>query len=204
MSEPLTIGVIAAVASLAGSLAGASIPTTLSWWLHRQQKNADVGYLAVTVGAILDRYIGGCIDVMYDDGVFDADGQLVARVSSPKLELGSLDVNWRSIPVTLLDRVFAIPNAQLLVQDRLAWEADFDDYPILVRQIEYGTLAETALRVVNALREHARLPVSPEGRLDYSGMIAKHMPKLVEKQQKIEQQQWTPIFQQNEAAPEGG
>ncbi|WP_372356764.1 hypothetical protein ACCP99_03535 [Xanthomonas sp. NCPPB 3443] len=204
LSEPLLLGVIAAVAALLGSLVGASIPTTLSWWIHYQQRESDIGYLAVTVGAILDRYINGCIDVMYDDGMPDADGETVPRVSSPTLELAALNVNWRSIPVTLLDRIFAIPNAQLLAQDRLAWEAEFSDYPILTRQIEYGKLAEKTLNVVNALRTHALLPTSPEGRLDYSGMIEQHLPKLVKRQQDIEQRQWTPIFQQDEAAPEDG
>lgn len=200
----LAVGVIAAAASLVGSLLGAGIPTTLTWWFHRQQRDADIGYLAVTVGAVFDQYIGGCIDVMYDEGMEVPSGEIEPRTSSPRLDLGSLDVNWRSIPATLLERIFAIPNAQLLVQDRLAWEAEFNSYPILVRQIEYGALAEKALDVVTALRAQADLPASPEGRLDYAGIIKEKMPKILKKQQEIEQRQWTPIFQQSSAAPEGG
>ncbi|MCW0374919.1 hypothetical protein NB691_001753 [Xanthomonas sacchari] len=120
---------------------------------------------------------------MFDSGELDREtGQDIPRVPSPVLELKSLDVNWRSIPVALLDRIFAIPNAQQSINDKISWEAEHMEFPILLRQIEYGTLAKKALSVLVALRREASLSAIPEGRPDYADMILKQLPSLEAKQ----------------------
>ncbi|KTF39568.1 hypothetical protein [Xanthomonas translucens] len=198
MSEGLAMAVLAAGASLVGVLIGAIIPAVVTARIASRHRKDDTGYLAVTVSAALETYVGGCIDVMFDSGELDPErGEYCPRVSSPVLELRSLDVNWRSVPVSLLDRIFAIPNAQQSINDKISWETEHMEYPILLRQVEYGSLAEKALTVLIAVRGKASLPEIPEGRPDYAAMIREHLPPLMEKQAAAEASQlaWTRNFE---------
>lgn len=179
---------IAAGASLAGALIGALIPTLMTFFQNKGSRENERGFLAVQVSSALYTYASGCVDVMYDQGEPDNQGQLCIVAKAPRLDLASLNVNWRSIPVDLLDRVFAIPNAQRVVSERLSWEAQNDfEYPILERQIAYGHLARTALTAAIDLRESAHLQPMQNGAIDLMSHLNKHLPALELKAAEIEQ-----------------
>jgi len=182
MGLDMQVALIAGVASLLGALLGALIPAVFTYHQTKRGREDERGYLAVHVSSALYSYASGCVDVAYDTGEPDEDGRDCISVRSPTLDPLSLDVNWRSISVALLDRVFALPSAQRIVDARLSWEAEHDfEYPILERQVEYGRLAIKALTIAQELRRSADLPPDPDGAIDLMAQMQEHVPKLEQK-----------------------
>jgi len=178
---------IAGGASLAGALIGALIPALVTYFQNKRSRDDEKGFLAVQVSSVLYTYASGCVDVAYDSGETDDQGRTCPSVTSPILDPLSLDVNWRTIPVTLLDRIFALPAAQRIVNERLGWEAENDfEYPVLERQVEYGRLALKTLRIAHDLRRSADLPPDPDGVIDLVAKMEEHVPKLEAKLADIE------------------
>lgn len=90
----------------------------------------------------------------------------------------------------LLDRIFALPAAQRIVNERLGWEAENDfEYPILERQVEYGRLAVKALRIAHDIRRETKLPPDPDGVIDLLHQMEEHLPKLEERRADIQRRQ---------------
>ncbi|UOV08543.1 hypothetical protein MUU77_17335 [Pseudoxanthomonas sp. F37] len=135
------------------------------------------------------------MSVAYDSGEPDEEGRLCCVASAPTFNPLSLDVNWRTISVKLLDRIFAIPSAQRIVNERLGWEAENDfEYPVLSRQIEYGKLALKALDIARDLRRAADLPPDPDGAIDLMSSMKAFVPTLEAKQAEIERRNQSPSF----------
>lgn len=184
----MQIALIAGGASLAGALIGALIPAIVTYIQNRSSREDERGFLAVQVSSALYTYANCCVDVAYDAGEHDDQGRLWFIVPSQTFNPLSLDVNWRTIPVKLLDRIFAISAAQRIVNERLGWEAENDfEYPVLSRQIEYGKLALRALDIAHDLRRAADLPPDPDGVIDLMSTMKEYVPSLEAKQAKIEQ-----------------
>lgn len=186
-SSDMQIALIAGGASLAGALIGALIPAVVTYFQNRSSRQDERGFLAVQVSSALYTYASGCVDVAYDSGQHDEQGRLCYVVPSPTFNPPSLDVNWRTISVKLLDQIFAIPSAQRIVNERLGWEAENDfEYPVLSRQIEYGKLALKALGIAHDLRRAADLPPDPDGVIDLMSKMREFVPPLEAKQADIE------------------
>jgi len=194
-SYDMQIALIASSASLAGAMIGALIPAAVTYVQNRRGRDDERGFLAVQVSAALYNYASGCVDVAYDSGEPDEEGRLCRVVSAPTLSPLSLDVNWRTISVKLLDRIFAIQSAQRIVNERLGWDAANDfEYPILSRQIEYGKLALRALDIAHDLRRAANLPPDPDGVIDLMSSMKEFVPTLEAKQAEIERRNESPSF----------
>lgn len=194
---------IAAGASLIGALIGALIPALMAFFQNKSSREDERGFLAVHVAAALYTYASSCVDVMYDAGEPDEQGRVWIVVLSPTFSPLEQDVNWRSISVELLDRIFAIPSAQRIVNERLRWEAENEfEYPILARQIAYGRLAMKALAIAHDLRRSGGLPPDPDGVIDLVSQLKEHIPKLEQKEAEIERSReasWSSLL--NEAKP---
>lgn len=185
-SSDMQIALIAGGASLAGALIGALIPAVVTYLQNRTSRQDELGFLAVQVSSALYSYASGCVDVAYDAGQHDEQGRLCYVMTSPTFNPPSLDVNWRTISVKLLDRIFAISSAQRIVNERLSWEAENDfEYPVLSRQIEYGKLALKALAIAHDLRRAADLPLDPDGVIDLMSKMREFVPSLEAKQADI-------------------
>ena len=185
----MQIALIAGGASLAGALVGALIPAAVTYFQNRGNREDERGFLAVQVAASLYTFASGCVDVMYDNGEPDEQGRDCIVVGSPNFSTMSLGVNWRSISVELLDRIFAIPTAQRIVNERLGWEAQNDfEYPILDRQIAYSKLGIKALHIAHDLRRSAGLPPDPDGVIDLMTQLKERLPELEKKE--AEAQRW--------------
>src|SRR5690606_33543440 len=131
-SSDMQIALIASAASLAGAMIGALIPAVVTYVQSRRGRDDERGLLAVQVSSALYTYASGCVDVAYDSGAPDEEGRLCSVVPAPILNTLSLDVTWRTISVKLLDRIFSIPSAQRIINERLGWEAENDfEYPVL-------------------------------------------------------------------------
>jgi hypothetical protein len=193
----MQIALITGAAGLVGALLGALIPTIFTHYQAKRSREDERGYLAVHVSSALYSYASGCVDVAYDTGEPDDQGRQCIIVRSPTLDPLSLDVNWRSISVAILDRIFALSSAQGIVNSRLGWEAENDfEYPILERQIEYGRLAIKALGIAQELRRMADLPPDPEGSIDLLAQMKKHVPELEAKLADIQrrnQESWAKL-----------
>ncbi|MDH5829272.1 hypothetical protein QFW80_01890 [Luteimonas sp. M1R5S18] len=178
-ASDMRIAWIAGGASLAGALLGAVIPVVVAHLHNKRSREDERDFLAVQVSSALYTYASGCVDVAYDSGEDDERGRLCPVETAPTLDPLSLDVNWRTIPVNLLDRIFALPAAQRIVNERLRWEAlnDFE-YPVLHRQAEYGRLALKALRIAHDLRRSANLPPDPDGVINLVAKMEEHVPEL--------------------------
>ena len=197
----MQIAWVAGGASLAGALLGALIPAIVTHFQNKRGRQDEQGFLAVQVSSALYTYASGCVDVAYDSGEPDDQGRLCTVISSPTFDPLSLDVNWRTISVTLLDRIFAIPSAQRIVNERLGWEAENDfEYPVLDRQAEYGRLALKALRIAHDLRRNANLPPDPDGVIDLVAKMEEHVPELEAKQADIQRRRQASMAQLNKTS----
>lgn len=193
MGLDMQIALIAGAASLAGALIGAFIPAAVTYHQAKRSREDERDYLAVHVSSALYSYASGCVDVAYDQGEPDDQGRHCIEVQAPTLDPLALDVNWRSIPVAILDRIFALPSAQRIVNARLGWEAQNDfEYPMLERQVEYGRLAIKALGIAQELRRLANLPPDPEGSIDLLAQMKEHVPKLEAKLADIQRRNQEP------------
>src|SRR5690606_33731560 len=101
----MQIAWIAGGASLAGALLGALIPAVVTHFQNTRSRADEQGFLAVQVSSALYTYASGCVDVAYDSGEQDEQGRLCPVETAPTFNPLSLDVNWRTIPVQLLDRI---------------------------------------------------------------------------------------------------
>lgn len=186
-ASDMQVAWIAGGASLAGALIGALIPALVTHFQNKRSREDEKGFLAVQVSSALYTYASGCVDVAYDHGEPDDQGRTFPTVASPILDPLSLDVNWRTIPVSLLDRIFALPAAQRIVNERLGWEAENDfEYPVLDRQAEYGRIALKALAIAHDLRRSANLPPDPDGVIDLVAKMKEHVPKLESRLAEVE------------------
>lgn len=191
----MQIALIAGGASLAGALIGALIPAAVTYFQSKSSREDERGFLAVQVSSALYTYAAECVDVAYDSGEHDEQGRLCCVVRTPSLSPLSLDVNWRTISIKLLDRIFAIPSAQRIVNERLSWEAEHDfEYPVLSRQIEYGKLALKALGIAHDLRQAADLPADPDGVIDLMSKMREFVPSLEASQADIERRNQRPAL----------
>lgn len=185
-ASDMQVAWIAGGASLVGALLGAVIPAVVTHRQNKRSREDEQGFLAVQVSSALYGYASECVDVAYDSGEHDDQGRLCPAIRAPTFDPLSLDVNWRTISVQLLDRIFAIPSAQRIVNERLGWEAQNDfEYPVLDRQAEYGRLALKALRIAHDLRRAANLPPDPDGVIDLVSKMEEHVPKLEARQAEI-------------------
>lgn len=191
----MKIALIAGGASLAGALIGALIPAAVTYFQNRNSREDERGFLAVQVSSALYNYAAGCVDVAYDSGEHDEQGRLCYVVRSPTFSPLTLDANWRTISVKLLDRIFAIHPAQRIVDERLGWEAEYDfEHPVLSRQIEYGKLALKALGIAHDIRGAAGLPPDPDGVIDLMSKMREFVPSLEAKQADIERRNQKPVL----------
>jgi hypothetical protein len=161
----------AALIGLVGVIIGAILATIKDWWFHRAKKKEDQTYLAIQVSCLLERFTSGCLEVAYDDGLFqgqrDEKGCLSPQVKTPNFEPLKVDVNWKSLPTNLMYKILRLPgqvddaNAYI----RAAWEhasypPDFEE--LFEARIEkYAELGLIAIALVEELQGLAKLTSSP-------------------------------------------
>ena len=80
-------------------------------------------YLAIRVVCILDEFIDGCVEVVYDDGIPDGNGETGPRLAAPKLEFPS-DVDWKTVRHDLMYRALALPNFISAADEAISFAAN--------------------------------------------------------------------------------
>lgn len=166
----------AAMIGLLGVIVGASLTALLTatkdWWFHSIKKKEEQTYLAIQISCLLERFVSGCVEVAYDDGLChgqrDEQGCLTVQVPTPSFEPLSVDVNWKSLPTDLMYQILRLPSqiddANAYISAAWEYAADPPDFEELfeAREEKYSALGLQAIKLINDLREIADLPSEPE------------------------------------------
>ena len=162
-----------ALIGLLGIFLGAVLTILRELWVNERKRQKQAEYLAIRISCTLDLFVDGCIAVARDNGIDETeDPRLIGevcrevQVPEPKLELHSMDVDWKALPPELMYHILAFPNdiasARQLI-DR-AWKhpacspPDYDVY-FEERQYQYAQLGMTAHTLSERLREDYREPL---------------------------------------------
>lgn len=159
--------------SVIAPLLGVWLGARLTWKREEARENArirkETEYIAILVGAHLERFATSCLHVALDDGTEDGrpagtNGCHSPTASSPTFDPLELDVNWRELPVGLMYDILSIPNKIDDLNHRIA-EASEDDGPpeytksFTARQYGYAALGLEVSEMAQRLRKQAALPV---------------------------------------------
>lgn len=158
-----------AIFGLVGVVIGALLTVAKEWWFQRRKTLKDIEYLSIQVTCELERFASSCTDVASDDGsAFGQPGgeggyykiQVKAPVFDPKL----FDVEWKSLPATLMYQVLNFPykaetanQSICAIFEHVASPPEFQE-GFEERQLQYACLGITALKLAAQLRTLAGLP----------------------------------------------
>ncbi|MDX6083939.1 hypothetical protein SIL81_08590 [Xanthomonas campestris pv. incanae] len=171
---------------LIGVIIGGLFQAIVAWRRESKQKEEDLVYLAITVASELNAFASRCADVAADVGYPDSRGFQQSTVSAPALDMRALDVNWKSLPFDLLDRVFALPTAYRQAKELIAFEAGQDpDSGFLQLRLQYGKLGIQASTLAAALRNHVGRPAPAPGAHDLSPQLRESVAKLEEMERRF-------------------
>jgi hypothetical protein len=103
-----------ALIGLVGVVLGFFLTIFKDWLLQRTKTKKDYEYLTIRVVCVLDRFMYACVDVVNDDGTcmgqYDKDGYARIQVTPPTFNPYDLDVEWKSIPHTVMYEILNLPN----------------------------------------------------------------------------------------------
>lgn len=155
---------------LAGIVLGVFLNAAKEWWFQRRKSQKDLEYLAIRVACILDTFVNSCTEVVADDGLSygqpDPDGCRSIQVKTPHFEPLALEVEWRSLPATLMYEILNFPNLIEAANHRISgafeysasppdYEEGFDE-----RQEQYANLGLKAHAMSTKLRKIGGLPLA--------------------------------------------
>ncbi|QRK80176.1 hypothetical protein [Shewanella sp. LZH-2] len=168
---------------LLGVVVGFMLNLAYGAWDKRNQRKQEQYYLAVMVTMHLDRFFDEAVFVCGDNGQPNQDGYYYPKVVSPKIELPSKDVDWRSLPQELMREILWLPerihDAEGYidgVREHAAFPPDFEEF-FEARQYEFAKLALLANKLSIKLRKVAKLPLRTIGDQYYDPVTS--MIKLV-------------------------
>jgi hypothetical protein len=156
-----------AVFGLVGVLLGGFLTIGREWWFLRRKNRKDAEYLSVQVSCALERYVSQCAEVVSDDGLCDGQpdehGYRRIQIPSPTFSPESLNVEWKSLPASLLYEVLDFPHradrASRVISNVFEYAAlppDFDE-GFEERQFQFANLGISASQLAVKLREHVGL-----------------------------------------------
>ena len=157
-----------AVFGLIGVIVGGLLSIAKDWWLEKLSRAKNAEYLVIQISCALEQYALRCADVVNDDGLSygqrDKDGCCRVQVTPPEFEPKTFDVEWKSLPVDLMDEILYFPYKAKLAAQHIAavekYEAGPPDYEEFFeeRQRQYATLGIAAWELAGKLRKHKELP----------------------------------------------
>lgn len=166
-----------AIFGLVGVIVGALLTAIREAWFQRKKMDKEREYLAIRVAGELEAYVAGCREVAGDDGLYrgqtDKDGFHKIQVQAPTLDLGKLDVEWKSLDVSLMYKILDFPSqiaraeSHVDASDENAFPPDFDEF-FEERQYQYSLLGLSASSLAARLRANVGLPPKPEEEGDFT------------------------------------
>ena len=163
-----------AIFGLIGVVVGSLLSTANDWWFENRSRQKNLEYLSIRIVSIFDHFINSCLDVCRDDGLLNNDGYRVPQVDTPKLDLSTLDVEWKSVPTNYLYEILNFPsliddaNSYIIsIVDHVAGPPDYKE-AFEARIEKFSNLGLQALDISEKLRKIANLPDSIESEDDWS------------------------------------
>ena len=157
-----------AIIGLVGVALGALLTVARELWISHREKKKRAEYLAIRVTCILERYSSSCVEVAGDDGErYGRDEQGCIRLESlpPEICFENLDVDWHSLPSSLMYRVLNFPShieeANGIISsvfEFVAFPPDYDE-GVEERQFQYSKLGILAHELASDLRNKYGMPV---------------------------------------------
>ena len=157
-----------AIFGLIGVVVGALLATAKDWWFDYRRRRKNLEYLSIRVVSIFDHFVAGCIEVCRDDGLAhysrDEHGCKVPQVDTPKLELSAIDVDWKSLPSSLMYEILNFPtlvdNANSYISSIVEFVAGPPDYEEFFegRAEKFSELGLRAMEISTNLRKLCNLP----------------------------------------------
>jgi hypothetical protein len=157
-----------AIFGLIGVILGGVLTLAREWFFASRKNKKDAQFLAIQVSCALDRYVASCANVVGDDGLCegrpDETGCRDCQVENPKIEMDSFNVEWKSLPSTLMYNVLDLPYQAELASQRVsnafeyAYAPDYDD-GFEERQYQYALLGIAAAKLASDLLTYAGLPL---------------------------------------------
>lgn len=128
-----------ALIGLIGVVVGVFLTLIKDWWFEYRNRRKNIEFLCIHIVCMLDRYVGGCVDVVNDDGLYlgqhGADGCKHTQATLPKFEPQSIDVEWKSLPANIMYEILNFPNeiedANFRIEAEYEYAAgppDFDEF----------------------------------------------------------------------------
>ena len=154
-----------AIIGLIGVFLGAALSITRELWLDYRSQKKKAEYLAILVACILDRYVDGCVSVVSDNGLTNQDGITVTQVTTPDLDLNSIDVDWQSLPSDLMYEILSFPNLIEEANHKISSVAEYVASPpdfeevYEERHYEYAILGIKAAQLAEKFRQTYSLPI---------------------------------------------
>jgi hypothetical protein len=156
------------IIALAGVALGFLLNFVKDLWLLKVAKQKNIEYLAIQTGCLLDKFINGCFEVIWDNGLCqgqaDKDGYRSAQVLVPTFEPEKADVDWKCLSSGLMYEILNfnidIDNANAYISsaaEHSAFPPDFDEY-FEARQYRYAQLGIKAFKLSAELRSLGKLP----------------------------------------------
>lgn len=168
--------VVNSLISATAGLGGVGLGAYLTHQREQAKEDTSIGrelsYLAILVSAQLDNLVEVCIAIAADDGSDEYGapstdyGEYRPTTSAPEFDPSSLDLNWKIVPLEVMDEVLLLPT-RLRRTHRAAyasgWEQeDAPDYSegFYLRQKSYAELGLYVFSLARRLRKAAGLPTS--------------------------------------------
>jgi len=165
--------IIPAVFGLVGVIVGSFLTIAKESWFEKKKKQKESEYLSIQIVSMLDRFIGGCAEVVHDDGLYhgqpDKDGCSSIQVKDPEFKPESINVEWKSLPANLMYEVLSLPGdiaeCKGKINSTFEYVADPPDYEegFEERQYQYAVLGLKSIALSFKLRKFSGIPSKDYG-----------------------------------------
>lgn len=179
---------------LIGAVLGVSLTLLKEWWFQRRTNKKEFEYLSIRVSCMLDKFIAGCTDVVYDDGSshgqYGPDGCAKIQVETPSFDPETIKVEWKSLPAKLMYEILSFPNevetANQIISSTFEYEASPPDYGkgFEERQFQYAQLGIKASKLASKLRKLSSLPQHEVSKWDPIEFMSTEKIKIEERRNK--------------------
>lgn len=171
MADGLLQSVISAASGLIGVALGGYMTSRREDKRATAQSSKEAAYLAILVGAHLNRLATQCAYVAMDDGTDEGrpagqNGTWETTVETPTFNPLSFEVEWKALPPALMYSILNLPYRIDTLNHEIAILHNYEDLPdfthfFWARRSGYAELGLEISRLAIELRQYAGLPEDP-------------------------------------------
>ncbi len=204
MSADNTPAIIAAISGIVGVILGFILNIVKDLIFQNLIDRSNGRFASAKIISVLEEYADACIEVVYDDGT--SEGQPAGRteqgeeyhesqIDCPNPPSYPRNIDWRTIPYTLMYRILALPNTARETDRFIAhsgehsFPPDYEEY-FSARQEGYAHLGLEALSLMSDLRQEFGFPALPAKPWDWGWdgktFLQEKLKEFAERRQKQE------------------